>query len=453
LRGKYSFVLRVALLSMMLSLFIGSIHTTHAANGNENASNSLVYVIPIKQTIETGLEKFLQRAFNEAHEVMADHIILDISTFGGRVDAAEAIGSLIRSSSIPTVAYVNGKAISAGSYIALNADQIVMGAGSSIGSAAVVDISGNRIEDSKTVSTWVGLMESAADLNDRNPDYAEKMVDDSVVVTVEEIGKTYEKGDILNFTANEALKAGYAEAVVNNLDEVLAFIEAEDAQVIDVGTTPAENMARFLTNPIVMTVLMLIGMAGIAIELFVPGFGIPGIVGISSFALYFFGHYVAGFAGIEHIFLFIVGVILLVIEIFVPSFGIFGIAGIISLVSGVVLAAYDTERALLSFSIASVLAIIIIVIVSKYFKHRGVWNRFILTDQFNEELGYSSQTSKQHLLGKTGVAVTTLRPSGTASIDDERIDVVTSGEFIAVNQKIIVTRIEGTRVVVREVRP
>lgn len=439
-------------MSMIISLMIGTVHIaadTNAVDGAES-SNKVVYVIPIKQTIESGLEQFLNRAIQDAHEAGADQIVFEVNTFGGRVDSAESIGNLIRSSSIPTVVYVEGKAISAGSYIALNADQIVMQNGSSIGSAAVVDISGTKIEDSKTVGMWIGHMRSAAQLNDRNPDYAEAMVDDQFEVTVEETGITYGKGKLLSFSAEDAMKAGYAESVVDNFDGLLEFIGAENGQIYHVEASPAEKLARVLTNPVVMTILMLLGMAGIAIELFVPGFGVPGIIGISSFALYFFGHFVAGFAGVEHLFLFIAGVILLIVEIFVPSFGIFGIAGIVSVVSGVVLAAYDTEQAMLSLGIASVLALVIIIFVSKYFGHKGVWNKFILRDQFSTESGYNSQTSKQHLLGKTGTCITPLRPSGTAIIEDERIDVVSSGGFISNNQEIEVIKIEGTRVVVRE---
>lgn len=144
---RYTFFLRILYLSIVVSLLIGTVHIavgTASANETES-SNKLVYVIPIKQTIESGLEQFLKRAIQDAHESGADHIIFEVNTFGGRVDSAENIGNLIRSSSIPTVVYVEGKAISAGSYIALNADQIVMQNGSSIGSAAVVDISGNQI--------------------------------------------------------------------------------------------------------------------------------------------------------------------------------------------------------------------------------------------------------------------------------------------------------------------
>jgi membrane-bound serine protease (ClpP class) len=426
--------------------------TAETAQEAPGSSGKLVYVIPIHQTIETGLQKFLERAFKEAEEARAEFIVLDINTLGGRIDAAMDIGDLIQHSPIHTIAFIHGKAISAGSYISLSADQIVMAPGSSIGAAAVVDLAGNKVQDAKILSVWLAEMRAAASHSGRNPAYAEGMVDENMVVEVKEIGRTFGKGELISFSHDEALKAGYAEFVTNKTSEVLEFIGAQEHQVINIDLTPAEKFARFLTNPIVMTILLLLGLAGVAIEIFVPGFGIPGIVGISSFGLYFFGHYVAGFAGTEDIFLFIIGVILLVIEIFVPSFGIFGILGILSLFGGVVLAAYDTERAMLSLGIATVIAIIVVALIVKYFKHRGVWNRFILKDEMKTEHGYVSAADRKHLLGKTGQSVTPLRPSGTAMIDDIRVDVVTGGDFIASGKKIKVIQVEGNRVVVREIK-
>ncbi len=429
------------------------LHASFAAEpGDEKplTSSQPVYVIPVHQTIESGLQSFLERAFAEAEAAKAKHIILDLDTFGGRVDAAEDIGKLIRSSQIPTIAFVHGKAVSAGSYIALNANEIAMEPGSSIGAAAVVDIAGNRITDAKIVSHWLSEIRAAAELRGRNPDIAEGMVDENKVVPMPEINKTKEKGQIISLSAEEAFKVGYAEKIASNLEDVVEYIGAEGHPVITVQPTPAEKLSRFLTHPAVMTLLLLVGIAGVAIELFVPGFGLPGILGIASFTLYFFGHFVAGFAGWEDIFLFVAGALLLAIEIFVPSFGILGILGALCLISGVVLAAYDKERALLQLGVAFAVAAVIVAIVIKYFKHRGIWNRFILKEQLNSEEGYVSVSPKDHLLGKTGVSVTPLRPAGTAIIDGERIDVVTDGEFIDSHRQIVVSKVEGPRVVVKE---
>lgn len=424
-----------------------------SGNGTDRLSEDygrLVYVIPIEQTIETGLERFLSRAFDEAERHQASRIILRINTLGGSVDAALGIGERIRTSDVPTIAYIEGKALSAGSYIALNADQIVMGVGSTIGAAAVVDLAGNRIEDSKIVSSWVSAMTAAAKLNGRNPEYAAGMVDDQRTVHVAEIDRTFGPGELISFDHDDAVKAGYAEAVARNLDEVVRWTGIERPEVVEVEPTAAEKLARFLTNPYVMTLLLLVGLGGIVFELFAPGFGVPGIVGLISIGLYFFGNYVAGFAGVEHIILFVAGVGLLIAELFVPSFGILGIAGFVSLGAGIVLAAYDYRDAMAALGIALLGCVLVLIVVFVWFRRRGVWNRFVLRDEFKTEAGYVSAPVRRQLVGKRGEALTPLRPSGTALIEGERVDVVTSGEFIPAGEAIEVIQVEGVRVVVRK---
>ena len=148
--------------------------------------------------------------------------------------------------------------------------------------------------------------------------------------------------------------------------------------------------------------------------------------------------------------LFVLGLVLLALELFVPSFGILGILGSIGLLAGVIRAAYDTSNALLSLGIAVVVAAVLVIIVARVFKHKGVWNKFILKDQLTTETGYVSHENETSLLGKVGVALTTLRPAGTAQIADRKVDVVTDGTFIEKDRKVIVVQVEGVRVVVRE---
>lgn len=209
-------------------------------------------------------------------------------------------------------------------------------------------------------------------------------------------------------------------------------------------------MVDILTVPTVMTILLIIGISGIVIELLIPNF-VTGLIGIAAFALYFYAHYATGNAEMIHIALFIIGIILLLVEALLPSFGIIGIAGIISVISGVVMAANNTENAMISLGIAMLISIIIVAVVAWYFKHKGIWNKFVLKEQTSTETGYVSQPSQEHLVGKIGITVTPLRPAGIAMIDDERIDVVSGGEFIGADVSIKVILVEGTRVVVRQI--
>lgn len=442
---------RAALLLLPLLAVLAAVVLPYRSGAAEAVgAGQPVVVIPAKQTIEGGLEKFLERAYKEAEEKQAAYVVLEVDTLGGAVDAAMGIGELIRSSKVPTAAYIQGKAISAGSYIALNANKIYMQKGSSIGAAAVVDGTGKEVDSAKVIAFWSGEMRSAAELRGRNPGIAEGMVNKSRELKVPELNKTYASGELISLTAEQALKVGYAEGLAETRGEVIQQLGLEQAPVLEIKPTFAENAARFLTKPAVTTLLFMLGLAGIAIELFVPGFGLPGIIGIVSFALYFFGHYVAGFAGVEDMLLFIIGLVLLVIEIFVPGFGIWAIAGIVCLMAGVIMAAYDSAEAAKSLAAGFALAAVLAGTVIYIFRRRGVWNRFILKEELKTEQGFVSQSSKEYLLGKRGTALSPLRPAGTARFGMERIDVVTRGEFIRQGAAVDVIKVEGPRVIVSE---
>lgn len=408
------------------------------------ASGDIVYVIPVEQGVERGLQKFLERAFSEAIAGEADMILLEIDTPGGEVDAADQIGALIRNAPVPVVAYIVNEAFSAGTYIALNADQIIMQPGSAMGAAAPINLAGNMAEQ-KFVSAWTKKMMEAAAINQRDTEIARAMVDPNV-----EISGLTKKGEILSLGSSEALKHGYAEHIAKDRKEALAKLNMEGADVFEIQPTIGEQIARVVTHPVVMPLLLAIGIIGLAVELLIPGFGAAGIVGVSAFVIYFLGHFFAGSAEWLHIILFVAGVILMLIELFLPGFGIFGGLGIVSLIAGVVMSAYDTGTALISLGIALVVSIIAIIVIIKYFGHRGVWNRLILKDELRGEAGYNATLDLSRLQDKMGTSLTPLRPSGTAVIDGERIDVVTEGGHIDRQRPIQVVKVEGTRVVVRE---
>lgn len=400
----------------------------------------------MEQTIERGLESFLLRSFTEAEEGYADLIIMEINTPGGEIMAATNIGWLILNSDIPVVAYVKGNAISAGSYISLCADKIYMKPNSSIGDAAVRTIRGDEA-DTKTTSFWIEKMEAAANHNGKNSEIVIGMVDPSV-----EISGITEKGQLVTLSSEKALEYGIADGIVNTRDELIADLGYTNVVIKELELSPAEKLARVVTNPFVAPALLIIGLAGLLLELFIPGFGVFGITGLISFFLYFFGHYIAGFAGLEAVVFFVVGFILLIIELFVAGFGVFGISGIIAIGIGIVLAAYSTTIGLISLLIAFIANIILAIILAKYFGHRGVWNRFILKEEQKNEAGYISHKNDKTLLGAKGITITKLRPSGAMKIDEIRYDVITEGDFIDNNKKVEVIMVEGTRIVVREIK-
>ncbi|MGG4342753.1 NfeD family protein [Paenibacillus lautus] len=409
-----------------------------------------VYVIPVKQQIERGLTSFMERGFKEAEKMAAGLIVLEIDTPGGLVDQAGEIASLMKASDIPIVAYITGDAASAGSYIALNADKIAMSPGSMIGAAYMVDARGNRIEDAKLVSWWKSKMAGAAEASGRNKNIAMGMADINLKVDMPEIGLTKQPGEIISLTHDEALKTGYADTIASSTEEVIAWMDYSTQDVFRMEPTFSEKLATFLTHPGVMALLLFIGIAGVIIEVIVPGFGVPGILGVTAFVLYFFGNQVAGFAGWETWLLFVIGIVMLAMELFVPSFGILGIIGSASLIAGVVLAAYSTSHVALSLGIAAASALVAVIVVALVFKERGIWRKFILSDSLSREQGYIPNEDRDVLIGLIGTSITPLRPAGTMELEGRRLDVVTLGGFIDSGRPVRVIKTDGTRIVVEE---
>ncbi len=212
-------------------------------------------------------------------------------------------------------------------------------------------------------------------------------------------------------------------------------------------------MAKYISNPYVSSLLLTIAFVGLIIEIMTPGFGVGGSLSIVSFALYFGGNILAGNSNWTSLAIFIAGVILLIIEAIVPGFGLPGISGIILVIVGVVLAMDSVFNAILSISIAVIVTTIIGIILVKRGFESKLFKSIVLTDSLTGERGYTSSTSigKDQLLNKEGTAVTGLRPSGFIEIDGERMDAISEDGFIPKGANIIITRIEGSKIIVRRI--
>jgi membrane-bound serine protease (ClpP class) len=425
------------------------------------AQKPVVFVAPIEGVIDLGLAPFVERVLNEATAANARAVILDINTFGGRVDAAVLIRDALLESKVLTVAFVNKRAISAGALISLASEKIVMADGGTIGAATPVQIGApgtpaQPVEE-KTVSYMRKEFRATAEQRNRPPLIAEAMVDADV-----EVPDVIEKGKLLTLTTKEALQTNIADFQANSLEAVLQFLNLADAEIHYASETWAESLVRFLTHPVVSSLLMTVGILGIMLEMRVPGFGLPGGIGLLSLALFFWGHGLVRLAGLEEFLLVGLGLILVGLEIFfIPGFGIAGILGIIALMGGLGLSLIGsgaTWESMLSalgqvaFSI--LIAIIATLILLRYFPRLPFGKRLILETNLQAQEGYESSPPEDHRwLGKQGMALSDLRPSGIARFDGERVDVVSDGTFIQAGQPLEVVRIDGNRVVVRLASP
>ncbi|MEO8324802.1 MAG: ATP-dependent Clp protease proteolytic subunit, partial [Nitrospirota bacterium] len=293
-----------------------------------DTQKSIVFVVPIEGVIDLGLAPFVQRVLTEAESTGAKAVILVINTFGGRVDAAVLIRDALLESKTPTVAFINKRAISAGALISLASGKIVMAEGSTIGAATPVQIGlpgtpAQPVEE-KTVSYMRKEFRATAEKRNRPPLIAEAMVDADV-----EIPDLIEKSKLLTLTTKEALQVNIADFQANSLEAVLQSLNLADAEIVYASETWAESLVRFLTHPVVSSLLMSVGILGIMFEMRVPGFGVPGALGLICLALFFWGHGLVQLAGLEEFLLVGLGLILVGLEIFViPGFGISGILGI-----------------------------------------------------------------------------------------------------------------------------
>ncbi|WP_107942479.1 nodulation protein NfeD [Metasolibacillus sp. FSL H7-0170] len=434
---------RTRILSWLVLLMLSIV----LAFPTQTFAKSKVYHVPVENNVEKGLTAFLQRAFQDAKEHGAEAIVLEIHTPGGFTDAAEDIAKIIKQSEdMKVIAFINTKAHSAGALIALNADSIYMTPDATIGAAGVVDSAGNAAE-LKAQSAWIKQMIAAAESSNRDPQYAQAMADSSLDMS--EYGAP--KGDFLTLSAEEALKVEYSNGTVKNLQEVLERENLADSVVIDLEPTVAEQIARIVTNPIVIPILLSIASLGLVIELYSPGFGVAGVMGLSALGLFFFGHLIAGIAGYESILLLIIGIILIVAEFFVPG-GIVGIIGGASIVLSLLLAGANFVQMGYSILIALLIAVIGMVILMKFFgKKLHMFNKLVLKDATTTEEGYVSNVNRLELIGKKGKTLTPFRPAGVVSIDGERVDAVSDGSYIDAGKHVEIIKVEGSRIVVRAV--
>lgn len=418
-------------------------------------SQQKVIIAHIEEEIDLGLAPYVRRVVSEAEKENVDAIVFRINTFGGRVDAATQIKDAIISTNILTIAFINNRAISAGSLIALSCDKIVMVPGSSIGATTVVDQTGQK-QAEKYQSYMRSEMRSTAERNGRRTDIAEGMVDERIVVE-----GLVDSTKLITLTAEESIKFGIADTLVNNLSELLVAFDLKNASEIKLDQNWAEGVVRFLNNPIISSILIMIGFFGLLAEIKSPGWGVPGTAGLIALTLFFGSSYILELASIIEILMFMLGVGLILLEIFViPGFGLAGISGIILVFVSLFLSLIGSDpfidfdmisTAIIQLSASLVAALVFIFILARYLPKTTVFRKFVLSDAEKSDEGFSSHSITQDLVGQEGVALTTLRPSGTAEFNGKRVDVVTESEYVEKGKKIKVIAVEGIRVVVREI--
>lgn len=469
---------------MCCVIILGDVSETHYAsqsitnNLKQHSEGGIVYVIPIHNMIERGLVYFIHHRLEDASQKGAVAIIFDIKTPGGRLDATEEIVRMLLELKVPTYAFVNDRAISAGAIVALATDKIYMSPSALIGDAMPIIISPfggvqplpEELRE-KMLSPTVALIRMVAQRKGHDTELAEAMVRPEKEYKIGE-KVISAKGNLVTLTSEDAqqivgegtsarqlLSAG----TVQNIHELLKLEGLDKCEVVTLSTSPAEKIARVIDSFPVSGILLALGLLGLYIELKTPGFGLPGIAGIALLLLWFWGHHIAGLAGAEEVLLFVLGIMLLLLEIFViPGFGITGIIGMSLIVLGILMSMvehypdrpfyeinpHDITIAIWKFGIAIIVLFIGGWFTGKIIPRTTLLQKVGLESTLNKATVTSGTVTNSVEVGMRGVAITLLRPSGIGVFEGKRLDVIARGDFIEQGAEIVIAEVHGNRIVV-----
>lgn len=465
-----------AFLLLLAALFVSA--TPLRAEPPAPAPDAPVYVVPVRGQIEGALLYVLRRGIAEAERQHAAAIVLVMDTPGGTLAAAGDIVRSIQRAQPPVYTFVEKDAFSAGAIIALATKGIYMAPGSVIGDALPIMMTpfGGVQEmseglEEKAVSAVSALVRSAAQNAGHDPELAEKMVRRELEYKVGD-DVVSPAGRLLTLTADEAarprpdgkplLSAGTAA----DLPAVLEQLGLAGRRVVELEITSTERLARLVAAA--APILMIVGFLGLYIEFKTPGFGLPGILGATCLALFFWGHHIAGLAGLEDLLVFAVGIALILVEIFlIPGFGFAGLFGIalvfVSLIGAMVRFVpgseslgpvwTDLQWPIFKTGIALVGTGAGVLLLGRFLPRSRLFGRLALSSATSAAAGYTAAPDASALVGKTGTAITALHPAGSARFDGERFDVVTSGEFLPAGAPVQIVEAHGNRIVVASQPP
>jgi len=428
-----------------------------------------VHVVVVDGEIDLGISALLERAVSEAGAAGAAALIIRIDTPGGRLDAVLRMRDVLLGATVPTVAFVDRDAFSAGALVAIAAERLWLAPGAVIGAATPVLGDGSSA-DEKTLSAVRAVFRATANERGRDPLVAEAMVDPALVVD-----GLVGRGELVTMDVAQAVERGYADGIAGDLDALLVALGLDTRDRVDVTPALAERLVRVLTSGIVAGLLLTVGIWLLVGDVLGGGgLGLGAALGSLSIATFLFGHLLAGLAGIESVILVTLGIVLILVEVLVlPGVGVVGVSGVLALLGGAVLAMVDRDAEIVpraafisAFNVAgfAFLAAVALLVGLLLFIGRSTArgttrggdsgegapvSRF---ERRGNRLVLATDVGGPHdagLIGATGVALTDLRPAGAAEIGGERVDVVAEAGYLPAGSALVVVLDEGYRRVVR----
>ena len=396
-----------------------------------------VVVINVHGTIWPGTATFVRRQLDAAYQQGAAGVILDLDTTGGSSAAAADVKQAIldHQTAFPIAAFVHDHATGPGSLIAVACKTLALSPGASLGDAPT----GSKAE-----------FRAAADANHRNPAVAAAFV--SADSDLPSVG--VKAGDSLTLTTGQAQAAGYADVVATYPSDVVAKmgpgLAGAQLSVVELSTWQA--VALWVTQPWATILLLALGLALVLTEvLTLHTWGLAGIAGGVLVALIFAAYITVGAATWVGVLLFLGGCALLLLETHVlPGHGWPALAGLGLIFVGLFYALGGSQAgALYPAATALFVTVALLVAFFLYLPKSGVWKRLGQPLRQTAQAGYVSSDDYTGFLGRRGVAVSLLRPSGTAEFDGVRLPVVSDGEFVSPGTAVQVVTVQGNRIVVR----
>lgn len=470
--------MRPLLLSLLAVLFaLPLAPDVRAAEAELRAANKRVVILPIRDDIMPPLVYIVRRGVKEAMDWNADLLVLDMETNGGRVDSTEEIVGILSQFRGETVTYVNRNAYSAGAFISVATKQIFMAPESVIGAAAPIMMApggggAQEMPDTmeiKATSAISAKIRAYAQKNGHNSDVIEAMIDKQTELVID--GKVINpKGKILTLTNREAEqqygdppKPLLSAGTVATLEALIAKLGFEGADLKRVEPTGAEKLATWINA--MNWLWLIIGAAGIYLEFKTPGFGLPGIVGICGFTLYFLGSYVAGLSGLEWPMLFLLGLVLVGVELFLlPGTVIIGLSGAGLMGVALVMALVDhypgmpriptlpqLQIPLRDLGIAAVGAVVVLAVLARFLPKTSIYGSLVAQSASGVESVQRIEREQTARMGREGVALSVLRPGGKAQFGDDVLDVMSQGEMIDAGTRVRIVGNSSSEAIVEPV--
>jgi len=400
-----------------------------------------VYVLTAQGSINPGMAGYILEALQSAEKAKAEALVIALDTPGGLDTSMRQIVQGIINASIPVVVYVypkGARAASAGMIVALSAHIAAMAPGTNIGAAHPVSVGAkemDKVMSAKVVNDMAAYVRSLAAERNRNADWAEKAVRQSVSIP-----------------AAEALKLKVIEVIADDLPELLKKIDGlqvrlnqglrslktAKAKVIPIEEGLQHRILRRLADPNIAMILMMIGLAGLYFELAHPGAIFPGVLGgiCLLLAFYAFQTLPVNFIGIL---LIVLAFVFFLLEIYVTSYGMLAVAGIISLaLGGLMLYRVEGSGMQVSWSVL----VTTIAAVGAFFL---LVTSLAVRAQMRKPL-----TGKIGMIGERGMALSDLNPAGKVLVHGTYWD-ARAEEFIAKHEQVEVVGVENLKLIVRPV--